>query len=239
MPASCHTGLPLPSAQAPDEVTVWVVMRKAPPLPFLPEEVHGTTVLILAALYAGEMPDGEEALRPLREFGNPIVDVISPHQFTGFQAAFDPLLTPGRRNYWKSHDFLELSDGLLDTALSFVEGLPSPECEVFFAQMGGATSRVPSDATAYRHRDAQFIMNVHGRWGEASQDESGIAWCRALFDATAPYATGGVYVNFMTEEEGDRVRLAYGDSYSRLVQLKKRYDPENLFRLNQNIQPGE
>lgn len=227
------------AAQAPDEVTVWVVMRKAPPLPFLPEEVHGTTVLILAALYAGEMPDGEEALRPLREFGNPIVDVISPHQFTGFQAAFDPLLTPGRRNYWKSHDFLELSDGLLDTALSFVEGLPSPECEVFFAQMGGATSRVPSDATAYRHRDAQFIMNVHGRWGEASQDESGIAWCRALFDATAPYATGGVYVNFMTEEEGDRVRLAYGDSYSRLVQLKKRYDPENLFRLNQNIQPGE
>jgi len=227
------------AAQAPDELTVWVVMRKAPPLPFLPEAAHGTPVIILAALYAGEMSDGEEALKSLRAFGNPIADVISPHQFTGFQAAFDPLLTPGRRNYWKSHDFMEMSDGLVDTALRFVETLPSPECEVFFAQMGGATSRVPADATAYRHRDAQFIMNVHGRWGEASEDESGIAWCRDLFDATAQYATGGVYVNFMTEEEGDRVREAYGDSFDRLVQLKKSYDPGNLFRMNQNILPEE
>ena len=212
-------------------------MRKAPPLPFLPEEVHGTEVCILAALYTGDMAEGEEALKALREFGDPIADVISPHQFTGFQAAFDPLLTPGRRNYWKSHDFLELSDGLIDAALSYVESLPSPECEVFFAQMGGATNRVPAEATAYRHRDAEFILNVHGRWGEASQDDTCIGWCRDLFDATAPFATGGVYVNFMTEEETARVRDAYGASYDRLAQLKKTYDPGNLFRLNQNIQP--
>jgi FAD/FMN-containing dehydrogenase len=226
------------AAQAPDEVTVWVVMRKAPPLPFLPEEVHGTEVVILAAFYTGDMADGEGALRPLREFGNPIADVISPHKFTDFQAAFDPLLTPGERNYWKSHDFLEMSDGLLEASLPFVETLPSDSCEVFFAQMGGATNRVPADATAYRHRDAEFIMNVHGRWQDAGDDEKCIAWCRDLFQATTPFATGGVYVNFMTEEEGGRVESAYGESYQRLVALKDRYDPENLFRFNQNVRPS-
>jgi len=201
-------------ANAPDEVTVWVVMRKAPPLPFLPEEVHGTEVVILAALYAGDMAAGEEAFQALRAFGDPIADVISPHKFTDFQAAFDPLLTPGERNYWKSHDFLSLSDDLLDAALPFVGTLPSDSCEVFFAQMGGATNRVPADATAYRHRDAEFIMNVHGRWQDAGDDEKCIAWCRELFNATTPFATGGVYVNFMTEEEGSRVESAYGDSFS-------------------------
>jgi FAD/FMN-containing dehydrogenase len=225
-------------AQAPEELTVWAVMRKAPPLPFLPEDVHGTDVVILAALYAGDMASGETALQPLRSFGNPIADVISPHEFTGFQAAFDPLLTPGFRNYWKSHDFHELSDDALDTLIRYVGTLPSPHSEIFIAQMGGATNRVAADATAYRHRDVEFIMNVHGRWETAAEDESSISWCRELFDAMTPFSTGGVYVNFMTEEEEQRVQAAYGDSYDRLVQLKNKYDPTNLFRLNQNIQPS-
>jgi FAD/FMN-containing dehydrogenase len=225
------------TARAPDELSVWVVMRKAPPLPFLPEDVHGTEVVILAALYAGDMAEGEKALAPLRAFGNPIADVISPHPFTGFQAAFDPLLTPGARNYWKSHDFLELSDDLLDTLIKYVGTLPDPQCEVFIAQMGGATNRIAPDATAYRHRDAEFIMNVHGRWENASDDDRCVGWCRELFDAATPYATGGVYVNFMTEEEEQRVAEAYGDSYQRLVDLKNKYDPNNMLRLNQNIRP--
>jgi FAD/FMN-containing dehydrogenase len=224
-------------AAAPDEVTVWVVMRKAPPLPFLPPEVHGTEVLVLAALYAGPMADGEKALAPLRAIGQPIADVISPHPFTGFQAAFDPLLTPGARNYWKSHDFLALDDGLLDTLLEYVGTLPDPQCEIFIAQMGGATSRVPTDDTAYRHRDANFVINVHGRWNDAKHDGRCIEWCRSLFEAASPYATGGVYVNFMTEDETDRVQAAYGASYQRMVELKRKYDPTNLFHLNQNIRP--
>ena len=226
------------SARAPDNLTVWVIMRKAPPLPFLPEEAHGTEVLILAAVYVGAIDEAEEALKALREHGNPIADVIGPHRFTDFQAVFDPLLTPGARNYWKSHDFVALSDDLLDATLPFVQTLPSPECEVFFAQMGGATSRIPADATAYRHRDAEFIMNVHGRWQDAADDEACTAWCRDLFDAATPHATGGVYVNFMTEEETERVKSAYGESYDRLVQLKNTYDPENFFRLNQNVRPS-
>jgi FAD/FMN-containing dehydrogenase len=227
------------AAKAPDELTVWAVMRKAPPLPFLPQNVHGTEVLVLAALYAGDIAAGEKALRPLRSFGNPIADVIGPAPYSGFQSAFDPLLTPGFRNYWKSHDFRELTDQALDTMIGFIPSLPTPHCEVFIAQMGGATNRVAADATAYRHRDANFIMNVHGRWENASDDDRVIRWSRDLFDKMASFATGGVYVNFMTAEEEPRVRAAYGASYDRLVALKRKYDPTNMFRLNQNIRPAE
>ncbi|MDT8323335.1 MAG: FAD-binding oxidoreductase [Bacteroidota bacterium] len=226
------------AAAAPDDLSVWVVMRKAPPLPFLPPEVHGTEVLILAVLYSGAIPEGERILQPLRDFGSPHADVIGPHDYCGFQSAFDPLLTPGMRNYWKSNDFTQLDDGLLDVVVDAIPRLPSDHTEVFIAQMGGATSRVPADATAYHHRDARFILNVHGRWEDAKDDNACVSWCRELFDASAPFATGGVYVNFMTEEEGYRVRDAYGAGYDRLVALKNKYDPQNFFRSNQNIQPN-
>ena len=220
-----------------DEVTVWIVMRKAPPLPFLPEDVHGTEVVILAAMYTGDMSDGEVALAPLRAIGTPIADVIGPHPFAGWQQAFDPLLTPGARNYWKTHDFAEMSDGLSDAVLGYVARLPDPQCEVFFAQVGGSQGRVPDAATAYQGRSAAYVMNVHGRWNDASQDESCVGWCRDLWNAIAQYATGEAYINFMTEEEGARLESAYGSSYQRLVELKNRYDPGNLFRMNQNIRP--
>lgn len=223
---------------APDEVTVWIVMRKAPPLPFLPDEVHGTEVVVLAAMYAGDMADGEAALAPLRAIGTPIADVIGPHLFAGWQQAFDPLLTPGQRNYWKTHDFRELSDEVIDLALEYVATLPDPQCEVFFAQVGGAQSRIADDSTAYQGRSAAYVMNVHGRWSDPSQDEAGIAWCRDLWTAMSPHATGEAYVNFMTDDDGSRLEAAYGASYERLVALKDRYDPTNLFRMNQNIAPS-
>lgn len=222
---------------APDEVTVWTIMRQAPPLPFLPEEVHGTKVVVLAAMYVGPMADGEAALAPLREIGTPHADVIGPHPFVGWQQAFDPLLTPGQRNYWKTHDFAGLSDELIDTVLEYLERLPDPQTEVFFGQVGGAQGRVPDEATAYQGRSAAFIMNVHGRWSDAGKDDHVIEWCRDLWSAASPFATGEAYVNFMTEEEGDRVADAYGTSHDRLVELKNRYDPGNLFRMNQNIRP--
>ena len=159
--------------------------------------------------------------------------------FVGWQTAFDPLLTPGARNYWKSHDFVELRDGLLDALLDAVRRLPSPECEIFIGHLGGAINRVPAEATAYPHRDIQFVMNVHTRWGEPSEDAACIAWARAFYDAAAPFATGGVYVNFMPDDEAERVRTgAYGPNYDRLAKLKAKYDPGNLFRLNQNVAPS-
>jgi len=225
------------TAKAPDELTVWVVMRKAPPLPFLPAEVHGKEILALAMLYAGPMDEGEKVVKPFRAIGQPIADVVGPSPFAGFQTAFDPLLTPGMRNYWKSHNFLGIEDPLIDVLLRYVGTLPSPHSELFIGQMGGATSRVAPDATAYQHRDAAYILNVHTRWESPADDVKCIAWARDLFAATKPFATGGVYVNFMPEDEGDRVEAAYGGNYARLAKLKQTYDPTNLFRLNQNISP--
>ena len=224
--------------EASDELTIWVVMRKAPPLPFLPTEWHGKEVLIFAACYSGDIKEGERAVKPLRALGKPIADVISPHPFTGWEAAFDPLLTPGARNYWKSHDFTDLSDPAIKAILEAVRSLPSPECEVFIAHVGGAMARVPANATAWPNRNAHFIMNAHTRWREQAQDKACIAWARQLFDATAPYASGSVYINFMPDDENDRVEKAYGPNYRRLAEIKHRYDPNNLFRVNQNIRPG-
>jgi FAD/FMN-containing dehydrogenase len=224
--------------EAPDELTTWVVMRKAPPLPFLPAEWHGKEVLIFAACYAGDMKDGEKALQGLRALGKPIADVISPHPFAAWQAAFDPLLTPGARNYWKSHDFADLPDAAINVILDAVRQLPSPECEVFIAHVGGAMARVAGDATAWPNRDAHFIMNVHTRWQDKAQDRACIAWARRLFEAAAPFASGSVYVNFMPDDENDRVEKAYGTNYGRLAEIKRRYDPANLFRMNQNIRPA-
>jgi FAD/FMN-containing dehydrogenase len=225
-------------AEAPDELTTWVVLRKAPPLPFLPEDWHGKEVMVMAACYAGDMAAGERAMAPLRSLGEPIVDVVSPHPFVGWQAAFDPLLTPGARNYWKSHDFVALGDGAVDAIVDYAGRLPTPECEIFVAQLGGAVNRVAPDATAYPHRDAGFVLNVHTRWREPGQDAECVQWARQFFDQTAPYATGGVYVNFMPEDETDRTEGAYGANYDRLAAIKAKYDPGNLFRMNQNIQPA-
>jgi FAD/FMN-containing dehydrogenase len=222
----------------PEALACWFVMRLAPPLPFLPPEWHGKPILALAMCWSGDVEVGERVTAPLRQFGSPLADVVAPNPFADWQTALDPLLTPGFRNYWKSHDFLELSDGLIDVLVSHAERIPDPNTEIAYAQVGGAISRVPADATAYGHRDAQYVMNVHGRWTDPNRDEPCIGWARDLFRAAAPFATGGVYVNFLTGDESDRVRAAYGANYERLVALKDRYDPTNLFRLNQNIRPS-
>jgi hypothetical protein len=223
--------------EVPDELTIWVVMRKAPPLPFVPSEWRGKAVLIFAVCYSGDMSDGERATKALRALGRPIVDVVSPHPFTGWQAAFDPLLTPGARNYWKSHDFTDLPDAAIEAIVDAVRTLPSPECEVFIAHVGGAMALVPADATAWPNRDAHFIMNAHSRWRHEAEDRDCTAWARRLFEVTAPFASGSVYVNFMPDDETDRVEKAYGTNYRRLGEIKLRYDPDNLFRMNQNIRP--
>jgi FAD/FMN-containing dehydrogenase len=223
---------------APDELTVWVVLRKAPPLPFLPASVHGQGVVILAVIYAGDPKAGEALIEPLKKFGTPVGEHIGVQPYAAWQQAFDPLLTPGARNYWKSHNFIELKDELLDKVIEYVGKLPSPECEIFFGAIGAATTRMAPDATAYAHRDARYVMNVHGRWREAADDQRCIAWARDYFKASAPFASGGVYVNFLTAEEGDRVRAAYGPSFDRLAKIKRKYDPDNLFRTNWNIKPS-
>ena len=225
-------------ANAPDELSVWVVLRQAPPLPFLPPEVHGKEVLVLAIFYAGDPKQGERLIASLRKFGAAVGEHVGVQPYVGWQQAFDPLLTPGARNYWKSHNFSALDDRLFDAVIDSVGKLPSPQCEIFFGAIGGATARPPADATAYAHRDTQFVMNVHGRWDAPADDQRCMRWARDFFNASAPYASGGVYVNFMTADEADRVRNAYGPNYDRLARVKRTWDPDNAFSVNQNIRPA-
>lgn len=223
---------------APDDLTCWVVMRQAPPLPFLPPEWHGKEILVLAMCYCGDLEEGERATEHLRSIGTPIADVVAPTPFTGWQQAFDPLLAPGARNYWKSHDFTELSDESIDVLTKAIRRLPGPECEVFIGHVGGAAGRIASDATAFPQRSSHYVMNVHARWREIRMDQPCMDWARGLFEATRPYAAGTAYINFMPQDETDRTEAAYGSNYQRLVEVKRKYDPLNLFRMNQNIRPA-
>jgi len=225
-------------AKAPEELTVWTVLRQAPPLPFLPERVHGQEIVVLALIYAGDPKQGAPLIEPLRRFGTALGEHVGVQPYAAWQQAFDPLLTAGARNYWKSHNFSTLADGLFDAVIAAVGTLPSPQCEIIIAALGGATARPAPASAAYGHRDTKFVMNVHGRWEDPADDKLGIGWARDFFSAAAPFATGGAYVNFLTADEGDRVRSAYGPNYDRLAQVKRTYDPNNLFRMNQNIEPA-
>ena len=224
--------------KAPDELSVWTVLRHAPPLPFLPKEVHGKEIMALALLYAGNPKHGEPLIEPLRKFGKPVGEHVGVQPFTAWQQAFDPLLTAGARNYWKSHNFSTLKDGLFDAVVDYAGRLPSPQTEIFIGALGGATMRPTPESTAYPHRNVQFVMNVHGRWENAADDARCIGWSRDFFNSSAPFADGGVYVNFMTDDEGNRIPAAYGPNYPRLAQVKRKYDPDNLFHMNQNIKPA-
>lgn len=220
-----------------DDSSVWVVLRQAPPLPFLPENVHGTNVLVVPICHIGEAKEGEKIFERVRSFGNVLGEMAGNMPFTAWQKAFDPLLTPGARNYWKSHNFTSLDDGLFDCLTEYAGKLPSEQCEIFLGSLGRAVNRVAKDATAYPHRDAEFVLNVHGRWDDAADDDKCIGWSREFFKASEKYATGGVYINFMTADETERVGKALGGGFERLQKIKQKYDPQNLLRMNQNIPP--
>jgi FAD/FMN-containing dehydrogenase len=226
------------TVEAPDELSVWSVLRKAPPLPFLPAAVHGTEVVVLAVVYSGNVTAGERAAAPVLRFGTPVGSALMPTPYAGFQSAFDPLLTPGGRNYWKSNNFSSLTDAALEVVIESAGRLPGPECEIFIAQLGAAMARVNPWATAYFGRDARYIMNVHGRWSDPRDDERVRSWARKVFEDAAPHATGSGYVNFLTEDEAERVAAAYGGNYPRLQAAKREFDPDNLFRMNLNITPS-
>jgi FAD/FMN-containing dehydrogenase len=224
---------------APDGLTIWAVMRQAPPLPFLPEAWHGREVLVFGVCYIEPSAEGDAVLAELRGLGEPLADVVGPTPFVEWQKAFDPLLTAGARNYWKSHDLYAVPPAMIDVLDQAVRSLPDPQCEVFIGAVGGAAARVPADATPFPQRDAHFTMNVHTRWDDPAKDAECIAWARRLFDATAPHAAGSVYVNFIPDDEDDRLGGAYGDNLARLRRVKAEWDPQNRFRLNHNIEPAE
>jgi FAD/FMN-containing dehydrogenase len=221
----------------PDEVSVWAVLRQAPPLPFLAADVHGTNIVALAFF----SPQPVDAVAPLldqvRGFGPSLGEHVGAVPYEAWQKVFDPLLAPGARNYWKSHNFTHLSDEAIDVVLRYAGAVPTPHCEIFLGLIGGKANTLPPEATAYPHRNVQFAMNVHGRWIDPADDDKVITWAREFFGAAAAYAAGSVYINFLTQDEGARIHEAYGPNYARLLTIKQRYDPDNLFRFNHNIRP--
>lgn len=221
----------------PDDMTAWMVVRHAPPLPFLPKDVHGKMVVVVPFVWLGNEAKGAQLVQPIREATTSHGEAIGMNPWVGWQSGFDGLVEHGARNYWKSHHLKELSDDCIDRIVEFAETMPSDEIEVFIPHMEGAPSRVPENNTAYAHRKTPFVLNIHTRWRNASDDERCLAWARDFHGATEPFAQG-VYVNFLSDEGEDRVKEAYTQEvWDRLVQLKKKYDPSNLFRMNQNIKP--
>lgn len=225
-------------AGAPNGVQLYVALVRGTPEFGIPEPLHGKTLLAFRGLYAGDLDEGREAFRPLREFGDPIADVTQPIPYTAHQKQADDLYRGGHRNYWKSDFYDSLSDGFIEAVMEHGDPLPSAYSTVFWEWMGGAIREVPPDATAFAHRDAAFSFTVAPKWEDPGRDEEMIGWARSFHDAVEPYAAEGVYVNYMDQDEGeDRVADAYGDRYERLVALKNEWDPGNLFRVNQNIEP--
>ncbi|MDN4503419.1 FAD-binding oxidoreductase [Alteromonadaceae bacterium BrNp21-10] len=222
---------------APDELTCWVVMRKAPPLPFLPAEWHGKEIIVLAMCYVGDIAAGQIATQEMRNIGNPIVDVVGPMPLTDWQGAFDPLLTAGARNYWKSHDMAEINDEAVATIAQSILSLPTAECEIFLAHIGGAATRIAPQDTPWLNRQAHFVVNIHTRWQQAEDDQRCRDWARDLHTSLAEQAMGTIYVNFIPDGDDNCVADAYGANYDRLKRIKQQCDPNNLFRVNQNIVP--
>lgn len=215
---------------APDEAACYPLFVNVPPVDPFPEHYHGKTALVFVGCYAGSLEDGEEALRPLGEFGAPFFSAIAPMPYTTLQSSFDAGAPDGGRFYWKAHYVDEVSDALIDDLVERVDPLPGPYSVVFMECLGGAVARIAPDATAFPHRDARFTLGFSTGWADAADDDAAIAWTRSLFEATAPHATGGVYVNYLDRDETDRIGAAYGANLGRLESVRRTYDPEGLFR---------
>ena len=212
---------------APDELTAYAALVTSP---------DGVPMSAILVCYAGSVVKGEALLRPLREFGPPVADLIHPMPYTSIQKTLDPSYPAGLLNYWKSSFLRALSDDVIDAIVSAYAAVPSPLTSVAIEHLGGAVGRVGETATAFSHRTSPYNVLVTALWRDRNQSDANIAWTRRLWAAVQPAASGAVYGNYLGQDEGDeRVRAAYGANHERLFALKNRYDPTNLFRVNQNI----
>jgi FAD/FMN-containing dehydrogenase len=217
------------SQSAPDEVSGAFGLG---PLP------DGPRAVFLFVCYSGQPEEGEKVIAPVREFGSPLEDLIQPMGYCDVQKAFDEDFPFGVRNYWKSSNVAALSDDAIDTMVAFMESAPSLRPMVFVERLGGAIARVPDSATAFGHREAEYDLIIAAIWDDDTEQEAHIDWAKSFWEATQPYSTESVYVNYLSEEGEERVRDAYGgEHFARLVELKRKYDAGNVFRNNQNIRP--
>ena len=222
---------------APEQFGGFPAWQIAPPLPFIPEDRHGEPFMIFVTCWAGPVEEGEAALAPIREVAPVVAEMVGPMPYPALNSAFDALVPPGLQHYWKASFVKELTDDAIAAHLEHGPKVPTVNSTVHIYPINGAANRVASDATAFAYRDATFATVIAGMWPDAADNEANTKWVRDFYDATAPHSEEGGYVNFMADDDQDRIRANYGGNYDRLVEVKRTYDPDNLFRLNQNIKP--
>jgi FAD/FMN-containing dehydrogenase len=216
------------TSRAPDELTAYAGFLTSP---------DGVQLVATIACWSGAIEAGEEAVRPFRELGHQVADTIAPIPYRGIQTLFDPAYPSGLHNYWVSNFLRELSDEAIETIIGYCETVPSALSAVAIEHLGGAVARVGKTETAFHHRDSPYNLIITSLWRDAGDSEKNIRWTRELHEAMRPFGPDAVYVNYLGDEGEGRVKAAYGPNYERLVELKNKYDPANVFRLNQNIRP--
>ncbi|MCX4800274.1 FAD-binding oxidoreductase [Streptomyces sp. NBC_01214] len=224
-------------ADAPEQLGGFPAFQIAPPLPFIPEDRHGDTFALIVACWSGPLDEGERAVQAFRDFAPVVAEHVGPMPYPALNSAFDALVPPGLQHYWKANFVTELSDDMIDAHVRHAPGLPAVNSTVHIYPINGACHRVAPDATAFAYRDASFATVIAGMWPDPAINESATAWVRDYYEATAPHSEEGGYINFMADDDQDRIRANYKGNYDRLVAVKRAYDPENLFHLNQNIRP--
>jgi FAD/FMN-containing dehydrogenase len=226
--------------QAPPELACVLGLRMAPPAPWLAKNIHGQPIVAIFVCHTGAIKQGEKLVAPIEAFGSPVGDIIQPRSYVSQQSLLDATAPKGRRYYWKSEYLPRLEPEMLATAIEHAQRIVSPHSAILLFPVDGALNRLPEDHSAVGNRDAGFVLNIAASWENAEDDQANIDWSRAAWRDMRRFSTGGTYVNFLTEEEGDdRIHAAYGKNYDRLVDVKTKWDRENLFRTNKNIAPAK
>ena len=227
---------------APEELVTATAILQAPPAEFIPPHLHGKPVLGLFVLYIGDPEEGGAAVAPVKALGSSAADLVAPMPYTAFQTMIDPFTPRGLLNYHRGIHLNALPDEAIDTYVDLgteIALVSAPTTMSVLFRHGGAVSRVPNNATAAGHRDAAYMAHPIACWQDPAQTQLHLDWVQRFSEAMAPFTTGGVYLNFEPDEGEERVRAGYGaEKYAKLVTLKDKWDPDNLFRVNQNIKPS-
>ena len=223
-------------SQAPRELTCVASLRLAPPAPWIAKEVHGKPIVALFACYSGRLEEAERVLAPIKSFGSPVGDILQQRTYVSQQSLLDATQPKGRRYYWKSEYLRSFDSALFTRTIEHASRIVSPHAAILIFPIDGAMNELPEDHSAVGNRDAVGVLNIAAAWERATDDQPNIEWARNTWRDLRQFSTGGTYVNFLTEEEGDdRTRAAYRTNYPRLAQLKAIWDPDNLFHANKNI----
>lgn len=224
-------------ADAPEQFGGFPAFQIAPPLPFIPEERHGEPFALFVACWAGPVEEGEAALKPLRDVAQTVAELVGPMPYPALNSAFDALVPPGLQHYWKANFVTDLTDDAITAHLENGPKLPAVNSTMHIYPINGACHRVAAEDTAFAYRDANFATVIAGMWPDPETNDAGIKWVRDYSDATAPHSEEGGYINFMSGDDQSRIQANYRGNYDRLVEVKRKYDPDNLFHVNQNIKP--